>query len=274
MVSSGFAFVNSFHTIVEDYMDNEPKFLFGINPVLEKLKASPHDVSEILIAKGSSGSALRGLNAEAKRLGIRVKYVVPDLLNRLSEGQRHQGVVAEVMGYCYCAFSDLLQIPSNPESVWILILDGLTDPRNFGALLRTAESVGIHHVVIPKDRAVAVTAIVAKASAGAVHYLKIYRTTNIRRAILDLKKIGFWIVGLDPKAPESIYDRIYPKRLGIVLGSEGGGIRPLVLTECDYLASIPMEGKIGSLNVSVSGGVFLYELLRQARHIDKEGTKR
>src|SRR5215510_8810107 len=256
-------------------MDKEPRFLFGINPVAEKLKASPHEVSEILIAKGSSAPALRGLDAQARRLGIRVKYVIADLLDRLSEGQRHQGVVAGVTAYSCSAFADLLRaIPSNSESVWILILDGLTDPRNFGALLRTAESVGIHHIVIPKDRAVAVTPIVAKASAGAVHYLKICRTTNIRRAILDLKKIGFWIVGLEPKAPESIYDRIYPKRLGIVLGSEGRGIRPLVLTECDYLASIPMQGKIGSLNVSVSGGVFLYELLRQARHIDKEGTKR
>ena len=247
-------------------MDKEPRFLFGINPVAEKLKVSPHEVSEILIAKGSSASALRGLDAQARRLGIRVKYVIADLLDRLSEGQRHQGVVAEVMAYSYSAFADLLQaIPSNSESIWILILDGLTDPRNFGALLRTAESVGIHHIVIPKDRAVAVTPTVVKASAGAAYYLKIYRTTNLRRAILDLKKIGFWIVGLDTKAPESIYGRIYPNRLGIVLGNEGGGIRPLILTECDYLASIPMEGKVTSLNVAVAGAVFLYELLRQAR---------
>jgi rRNA methylases len=106
---------------------------------------------------------------------------------------------------------------------------------------------------------------VVKASAGAAHYLNIYRTANLRRAILDLKEIGFWIVGLDTKAPESIYDRVYPKRLGIVLGSEGGGIRPLILRECDYLAAIPMGGKIASLNVAVAGAVFLYELLRQAR---------
>jgi 23S rRNA (guanosine2251-2'-O)-methyltransferase len=247
-------------------MDKEPRFLFGINPVAEKLKASPHEVSEILIAKGSSASALRGLDAQARRLSIRVKYVIADLLDRLSEGQRHQGVVAEVTAYSYSTFADLLQaIPSNSESIWILILDGLTDPRNFGALLRTAESVGIHHIVIPKDRAVAVTPTVVKASAGAAHYLKIHRTTNLRRAILDLKKIGFWIIGLDTNAPESIYSRTYPNRLGIVLGSEGAGIRPLILRECDYIASIPMEGKITSLNVAVAGAVFLYELLRQAR---------
>ncbi len=247
-------------------MNKEPKFLFGINPILEKLKASPHDVAEILIAKGSSASALRGLDKQARRLGVRVKYVISDLLDRLSDGQRHQGVVAEVTAYCYFTLTDLLQaIPSNSGLIWILILDRLTDPRNFGALLRTAESVGIHHIVIPKDHAVAVTPIVIKASAGAAHYLNIYRTTNLRRAILDLKEIGFWIVGLDTKAPESIYDRAYPNRLGIVLGSEGGGIRPLILRECDYLASIPMGGKVASLNVAVAGAVFLYELLRQAR---------
>jgi 23S rRNA (guanosine2251-2'-O)-methyltransferase len=257
-------------------VDKEPtRFLFGINPVLEKLKASPHDISEILIARGSSAPVLRGVDAQARGLGIRVRFVPPDLLDRLSDGQRHQGVIAEVVGYSYLSFADLLKaIPSNSGLVWILILDGLTDPRNFGALLRTAESVGIHHIVIPKDRAVAVTSTVIKASAGAAHYLNIYRATNLRRAISDLKELGFWVVGLDVKAQETIYDRIYPKRLGIVLGSEGVGIRPLILRECDFLASIPMGGKIASLNVAVAGAVFLYELMRQARHIDKEGTKR
>jgi 23S rRNA (guanosine2251-2'-O)-methyltransferase len=247
-------------------MEKEPIFLFGINPVLEKLKASPHDIFEVLIAKGAAAPALRGVDTQARRLEIPVKYVPPDLLDRLSDGQRHQGVVAKVVAYAYLSFADLLKmIPSNSGLVWILVLDGLTDPRNFGALLRTAESVGIHHVVIPKDRAVAVTPTVVKASAGAAHYLNIYRATNLRRAISDLKELGFWIVGLDAKAPEAIYDRVYPKRLGIVLGSEGGGIRPLILKECDYLASIPMGGKIASLNVAIAGAVFLYELLRQAR---------
>ena len=247
-------------------MNEERDFFFGINAVLEKLKASPHEVSEILIAKGSSAPGLRGVDMQARRLGLSVKYVSPDILDRLSDGQRHQGVGAKVAAYSYLSFSDLLKaISSNSGSVWILILDRLTDPRNFGALLRTAESVGIRHIVIPKDRAVAVTPTVVKASAGAVHYLKIYRTTNIRRAISDLKELGFWIVGLDTKGPEAIYDRVYPQRLGIVLGSEGAGIRPLILRECDYLASIPMRGRIASLNVAVAGGVFLYELLRQAR---------
>jgi 23S rRNA (guanosine2251-2'-O)-methyltransferase len=247
-------------------MDEESNFLFGINPVLEKLKATPHDISEILIGKGFSASALQAIEVRARRIKLPVKYVVPELLDQLSDGQRHQGVVAKVKIYSYSSFSDLLkEVPSFSELIWILILDGLTDPRNFGALLRTAEAVGVQHVVIPKDRAVAVTPTVVKASAGAVHYLQIYRETNLRRVILKLKELGFWIVGLDPQAAETIYDRVYPKRLGIVLGSEGEGIRPLILRECDYLVSIPMRGKIGSLNVSVAGAVFFYELLRQAQ---------
>jgi 23S rRNA (guanosine2251-2'-O)-methyltransferase len=246
-------------------MDEELKFLFGINPILERLKATPNDISEILIAKGSSALALQGIEVQARRIKLPVKYVAPELLDQLSDGQRHQGIVAKVEAYHYSSFAELLKaVPSLSELMWILILDGLTDPRNFGALLRTAEAVGIQHVVIPKDRAVAVTPTVVKASAGAVHYLKIYRETNLRRVILKLKELGFWIVGLDPKGTETIYDRVYPKRLGIVLGSEGEGIRPLILSECDYRVSIPMRGKISSLNVSVAGAVFFYELLRQA----------
>jgi 23S rRNA (guanosine2251-2'-O)-methyltransferase len=246
-------------------MDEELKFLFGINPILERLKATPNDISEILIAKGSSALALQGIEVQARRIKLPVKYVAPELLDQLSDGQRHQGIVAKVEAYHYSSFAELLKaVPSLSELMWILILDGLTDPRNFGALLRTAEAVGIQHVVIPKDRAVAVTPTVVKASAGAVHYLKIYRETNLRRVILKLKELGFWIVGLNPKGTETIYDRVYPKRLGIVLGSEGEGIRPLILSECDYLVSIPMRGKISSLNVSVAGAVFFYELLRQA----------
>jgi 23S rRNA (guanosine2251-2'-O)-methyltransferase len=246
-------------------MDEELKFLFGINPILERLKATPNDISEILIAKGSSALALQAIEVQARRIKLPVKYVAPELLDQLSDGQRHQGIVAKVEAYHYSSFADLLKaVPSLSELMWILILDGLTDPRNFGALLRTAEAVGIQHVVIPKDRAVAVTPTVVKASVGAVHYLKIYRETNLRRVILKLKELGFWIVGLDPKGTETIYDRVYPKRLGIVLGSEGEGIRPLILSECDYRVSIPMRGKISSLNVSVAGAVFFYELLRQA----------
>ena len=247
-------------------MSEEQNVFFGINPVLEKLRASPRDIEEILIGEGASAPAVRGVELQARRLGVRVKYVPTKKLDRLASGQRHQGVAAKVCAFSYLSLDDLLvAIPSLSGSVWILILDSLTDPRNFGALLRTAESVGIEHVIIPKHRSVAVTPTVIKASAGAVHHLKVYRTTNLRRAILSLKELGFWIVGLDAQAAETIYSRVYPQRLGVLLGSEGEGIRPLLLKECDYRLSIPMLGRVSSLNVSVAAAIFFYELVRQGR---------
>ncbi len=256
-------------------MENDPYIVFGLNPVLEKLKASPTDVQEILIGKGSERPNLRSIEAIALQLGLRVTYVESGLLDRLANRQRHQGVVAKVRGFSYSNFSELLQrLSDSPNSQWILLLDGLTDPRNFGAVLRTAEAVGIQHVVIPKDRSVGLSPIVVKASAGAVHHLKIYKVTNLRRAIAALKEQGLWIVGLHAQAEENLYGRDFPDRLGIVLGSEGNGIRPLIQKECDFLVAIPMLGKIGSLNVAVAGAVFLYELLRRQVRIDNGEGKR
>jgi 23S rRNA (guanosine2251-2'-O)-methyltransferase len=245
-------------------MGNEQTFIFGVNAVLEKLKASASDVSEILIANRSDRRALRSLIAEARRHGLRVTYVHPDLLSRLTGGQSHQGVVAKVDAFTYSTLTELTQrLSDSTETDWILILDSLTDPRNFGAVLRTAEAVGVRHVVIPKDRSVGVTATVAKASAGALHHLNIYKATNLRRVIMALKELGFWIVGLHAEAQTGIHDIVYPEKLGIILGSEGKGVRPLILKECDYVVSIPMFGKVASLNVAVAGAVFLYEILRQ-----------
>jgi 23S rRNA (guanosine2251-2'-O)-methyltransferase len=240
--------------------------IFGVNAVLEKLKSSPQEVFEVMVLKGHQRSALRAIAEKAERQGLSVRYVEPEQLNSLSNGRRHQGVVAKIAAFCYRSFADLIQeLSPSPEHEWILVLDGLTDPRNFGALLRCAEGVGIRHVVIPQDRSVGVTQAVVKSSAGAVHYLKIHRVVNLRRAILALKERGYWIVGLDAAAPESAYDKVYPEKVVVVLGSEGAGIRPLIRRECDFLVSIPMRGKIDSLNVAVAGGILLYELMRQRR---------
>jgi 23S rRNA (guanosine2251-2'-O)-methyltransferase len=176
--------------------------------------------------------------------------------------------------YRYLDVADLPQrLSSATGSKWILILDGLTDPRNFGALLRTAEAVGIQNVVIPKDRSVDVTPTVVKASAGAIYHLKIHKATNLRRAVATLKEHGFWVVGLDHHSAVGIYDHVYPEKLGIVLGSEGKGSRPLILRQCDFVVSIPMLGKVASLNVGVAGAVFLYEILRQRQSFGKVGAK-
>lgn len=256
-------------------MANDENIIFGINPVLEKLKASTSDILEILISDSAGRAPLREISQRATRLGLPLVSVHPKTLDRLVGGQRHQGVVARVEAYAYLPFTDLLEEVSITSALSrILVLDGLTDPRNFGALLRTAEAVRVSHIVIPKDRSVGVTPVVIKASAGAVHHVKITRVTNLRRAISDLKEHGFWTVGLDGGSTETIYDKIYPERLAIVLGSEGAGVRPVNLRECDFAVSIPMLGKITSLNVAVAGAVFLYELLRQDRSVDKNLANR
>lgn len=247
-------------------MDGEkkPLFLFGINPVLEKFRASPQEVFEVMIVSGHQRTALRSIDKEARRRGLPVRYLEAKELDRLVDRQRHQGVVAKVVSWSYRGLAELLRdLPSSPGYDWILLLDGLTDPRNFGALLRSAEAVGVRRVVIPKDRSVGVTPTVVKTSAGAVHHLQLYQVSNLRRAILTLKEKGYWVIGLDVEAKEGVYQRVYPGKLVVVLGAEGGGIRPLIRQECDFLISIPMRGRIASLNVAVAGGILLYELLRQ-----------
>jgi 23S rRNA (guanosine2251-2'-O)-methyltransferase len=203
---------------------------------------------------------------EARRQGLPVSFRSVRELDRLAQGQRHQGAVAVVEAYAYPAFEKLLQRIANTDvTEWILILDGIVDPRNFGALLRTAECAGVRHVVIPKDRSAEVTPLVVKASAGAAHHLRIYKVTNLRRALQELKQAGYWTIGLAVGAKESLYDRVYPDRIAIVLGSEATGVRPINLRECDFLVSIPMLGKVASLNVGVAGAIFLFEMVRQKR---------
>ncbi len=245
----------------------ETLVLFGVNAVTEKLKASPQEVSEVLISRASHRGALRFIDQEAKRRNLPVRYVEPEVLNRLARGPTHQGVVAKVCYFCYRSFDDLVEALTSAECDRILVLDSITDPRNLGALLRTAEGAGITHVVLPKDRSASVNSTVVKSSAGAVHYLKIHRVTNLRSAIQNLKLRGFWVVGLDPGSRVSLYQRVYPDKLVVVLGSEGSGIRPLIRQECDFLVSIPMHGKISSLNVAVAAGVFFYELRRQKAQV-------
>lgn len=241
-----------------------PLIIFGINAVMEKLKSSPEQVLEVMIVEGRERGVIGAVIEEARRRGLPVRYVNIHKLNALTESGLHQGVAVTAAPYAYHSFTELLEAAGS-AAIRILVLDGLTDPRNFGALLRSAEGAGVHHVVTPKDRAVGVTPAVAKTSAGAVNYVKIYRVSNLTRALQALKQAGCWIVGLDADAVESVYDREYPDKLAVVLGSEGEGIRPLIRRQCDFLVSLPMRGKVASLNVSVAGGIFLYELARQGR---------
>lgn len=250
--------------------DKDKNIVFGVNPALERLRAGLDDIQEVLISETADRQILREIKSTASSRGLRVVSVAPKFLERLVGGLNHQGVVLRVKPFPYVSLDDILADPSSDAtSRWVLLLDGLNDPRNFGALLRTAEAVGIRDVIIPKDRSVDVTPVAIKASAGAAQHLRIAKVTNLRRAIIALKGHGFWIVGLEADSPESLYDRIYPPKLAIVLGSEGKGIRPGISAECDFRVSIPMLGKIASLNVAVAGAVLFYEILRQGRAIDK-----
>ena len=241
-------------------------YLFGINTIHEMFIAAPKSVREIIVSDNANHGRLQALVVEARRLGLPVSFRSARELDRLAQGERHQGVVAAVDAYAYPGFEKLLQRIADAEIVeWILILDGIVDPRNFGALLRTAEAAGVRHIVIPKDRSVEVTPLVVKASVGATHHLNIYKVTNLRRTMQELKQAGYWTVGLVVGAKECLYDRVYPEKLAIVLGSEATGVRPINLRECDFLVSIPMLGNVASLNVGVAGAICLYEMVRQQR---------
>jgi 23S rRNA (guanosine2251-2'-O)-methyltransferase len=268
MVAGG-AFVVNGSLISIENMEHE--LVIGINPILEKLKASPEEISAILLARGPLRPILKSLESDAQKLQIKIQFVDAKELDRLSQGQSHQGALARVRPYSYLPFSELERnLASEAPPHTVLILDGITDPRNFGAILRTAEAVAVSHIIIPKDRSVRITPVVFKASAGAVTHLRICRVTNLRRAIASLKNAGFWIIGLDAKATENHDSKEYPDKLGIVLGSEGRGLRPLISNECDYLVRIPMKGKISSLNVSVAAAILLYEVSRQHSGVDKD----
>jgi 23S rRNA (guanosine2251-2'-O)-methyltransferase len=248
----------------------EYDLVIGVNPIVEKLKSAPEDIAAILLARDKLRPILRSIERDAQRLKITISYLEAKELDRLAQGQSHQGVLARVRAYSYAFFSDLeATIASEAAPRRVLILDSVTDPRNFGAILRTAEAVALRDIIIPKDRSVGITPAVLKASAGAVSHLRVYRVTNLRRAISSLKKQGFWIVGLDAGATEDYDCKQYPHKLAIVLGSESRGIRPLISKECDYLVRIPMKGQISTLNVSVAAAVLLYELLRQDNSIDR-----
>lgn len=251
----------------------KPLIICGVNAVAEKLKSASGDVVELMIAEGRDRQRLNSIVDDARRLGIPVRFVAVQEIGARTAGAQHQGVAAAVAPYGYASFDRLLDEIKAAPAARILVLDGITDPHNFGALLRSTEGAGILNVVIAKDRAVGVTPVVMKSSAGALNHIKIHRVTNIARGLEDLKEGGCWVVGLDAEASESIYDREYPEKLAIVLGSEGKGMRPLIQRQCDFLAAIPMLGKVASLNVSVAGAVFLYELARQARLKTPRGPK-
>jgi 23S rRNA (guanosine2251-2'-O)-methyltransferase len=239
--------------------------LYGVNPVRELLRAGGEGLAELwLVEGGDRARAFAELARLARDRGAKVHEAPRPKLDRLAGTDRHQGVVAVVADFRYAALDELLGAARDAKAAPLLVLlDGIEDPQNLGAIIRSAHALGAHGVVIPRDRAAAVTPAAAKASAGAVEHCPVARVTNLVQALETLKVAGVWTVATAADGPDALdaVDLTVPTAL--VLGSEGSGVRPLVRRTCDRVARIPMVGKVGSLNASASAAVALYEAARQ-----------
>lgn len=238
--------------------------IFGINPVREALKAG-RAIQRLLVSEQRRQDRdLQAILREARDAGIEVRMVGRDALNREAPGAPHQGIIAIVAAHAYASLDDILRIPKERgEDPFFLVLDGVEDPRNFGAILRTAETAGIHGVIIPERRAVGLTDTVAKAAAGALEYVRVAKVVNIVSTLEELKRAGVWIFGAEAGGSTVFWKADLGGPVALVLGGEDRGLRRLVRETCDSLLALPMSGSIRSLNVSVAAGVLLYEVVRQ-----------
>ena len=240
--------------------------IYGINTVSEALKARGRAFEWVGVAKDRHDLRLQKLIQECRHNSVPLRFLPRIELDRMAATGSHQGVVAVTSSKQYADVEDVLAAKRGEYSL-VIVLDGVEDPHNLGAILRTADAAGANGVVIPERRAVGVTGTVAKASAGASEHLPIAKVTNIARTLEELKSKGLWIVGLDERGKQT-YDHVdYKMDCTIVLGAEGKGLHDLVAKKCDFLVSIPMLGKVPSLNVSVAAGVVLYEVVRQRRKV-------
>lgn len=238
------------------------EMITGRNAVMEALR-SGRAIDSLLVAKGSRNGALGAIAAKAKLQGVAVKEVDPKKLDHLCPGAPHQGVVAMAAVHEYAQVEDILALAqSRGEAPFLIIADELEDPHNLGAIIRTAECAGAHGIIIPRRRAAGLTYTVGKASAGAVEYLPVARVTNIAATIDDLKKQGIWVYGTD-LCGENWCQADLTGAIALVIGNEGSGISRLVKEKCDVMLTLPMLGRISSLNASVAAGVMMYEIARQ-----------
>lgn len=239
------------------------RIIEGRNPVIEAMK-SDVQIDRILISKEIAEGSISKILTMAKENKILVKYVDKAALSKISENGRHQGIIAEAMEYEYKEIEDIFEnAKQKNEKPFVIILDEITDVHNLGAIIRTAECLGSHGVIIPKRRAAGVNGVVAKTSAGAVEYLPIVRVTNISQTLEILKEKGLWIYGADMDGEKYISEENLDIPIGVVIGSEGSGIGRLIKKNCDTLVKIPMKGNINSLNASCAASIIIYEIMKQ-----------
>ena len=235
----------------------------GRNSVIELLE-SGKDINKIFIEKGEKHGSIHKIIAMAKEKRVIIVEKEKRQMEKMAQNKNYQGVIALVPPFEYCEIEDILdKAKEKNEEPFVLILDGIEDPHNLGSIIRTAETAGVHGVIIPKRRAVGVNSTVAKVSAGAVEHMLVARVTNITDAIEKLKKEGVWICGTDINTEKYYYEQDLTGPIGIVIGNEGSGMSNKVTKNCDFLVKIPMKGKVTSLNASVSAGIIIYETLKQ-----------
>ncbi len=234
----------------------------GRNAVIEALRAGKL-IDRLLIQDGAQDGPIQTIRREAKKRDVLVRFVAKERLDQLSGTGRHQGVIAYAAAYAYAEVADILAAArAKNEPPFLILLDNIENPHNLGAIIRTANLAGAHGVIIPKNRAVGLTAAVARTSAGALNYTPVARVTNLARTMEELKKEGLWFACADMDGT-TMYQLDLTGPIGLVIGSEGDGVGRLVKEKCDYVASIPMKGDIDSLNASVAAGVLAYEIVRQ-----------
>lgn len=246
----------------ENYEESKSLVIEGRNAVLEALR-SGKPMDKLYVLDGCQDGTIRTIVREAKKHDVILQFVTKERLNQLSETGKHQGVIAHAAAYEYAQVEDMLELAkSRGEDPFIFLLDNIEDPHNLGAIIRTANLAGAHGVIIPKRRAVGLTATVARTSAGALNYTPVARVTNLKKTVEELKKQGLWFVCADMDGTV-MYDLDLKGPIGLVIGNEGEGVSRLMKENCDFVAGIPMKGDIDSLNASVAAGVLAYEIVRQ-----------
>ncbi len=240
------------------------RWVYGVHPVEETLVGRRTRPDLVLVRKGGSGKTIGRLEALARDQGVKVRFTDQEEFERISDGGNHQGVAARMPDYQYADYHDWLESLKEPMPD-VLILDGIQDPHNLGAIIRTADCFGIGGVVIGKDRSAQVTETAIRTSAGAAEHMPVVRIVNLARTLKDLKDIGYWIVGTDVEADTTLYDVKLNFPAVFIMGSEEKGMRPLTGKSCDYLVKLPNLGQVHSLNVSVASGVLLGENYRQKK---------
>lgn len=234
----------------------------GRNAVIEVFRAGK-PIDKLFVLDGCQDGPIMTIKREAKKNDTMIKYVDKERLDQMSETGKHQGVIAYAAAYEYAEVEDILKLAEEKgEAPFVFLLDNIEDPHNLGAIIRTANLAGAHGVIIPKNRAVGLTATVARTSAGALNYTPVAKVTNLAKTIEELKKKGLWFVCADMGGTE-MYKLDLKGPIGLVIGNEGEGVGRLVKEKCDFIASIPMKGNIDSLNASVAAGVLAYEIVRQ-----------